>query len=702
MNIGRNDPCPCGSGRKYKSCCMARDAARGRESETGDTTSLRDVRGLQEARRHAARTETVWEADVIPVMARFEDGQSPRPVIVIITAGDMIIHHDMRGRLRGGAQAVAELVERELAKAAREVGVYPERLRVRHPDVAGALAPLLAPRQLEVESGELQHLAEVGGQMIEAVMGVHMWPPVCRPDTWSAWDLPAALVKELFAAAAKFYRLAPWRDVSNLQAPRALLRAGRSWTCCVLGNAGEEFGLVLYENASDLFDVVASGNTPEEPFAGIRGRVISVTFISGKEAGSDALREARLGHWEVAGPAAYPQLMTVNTPGGGVTADEIADMITLFDAVPRFVQANRHALAREEETGDPSDDMAWRDATSGIVFQYAGEAAWYMLGEDDETEDWRSDLRAELRDDLPAAFRAAVEEAGEDADDAAVLAALNRRLQQGTAAYNEQPQPDLGGLSPVQVQRLLDAKWNTPGGAVQLRNDLSLDDVAHVDLLANARTLLSLAVEHGGFGLTQAGNLKLDMVAELLSRMQLDPEYLSIVHRPGTRLKEQDLWPLHKLRVVCKLAGLLKRRGQRLEATHAARRLIKPERAGELHVLLFQTWFRKFNIGYGTRGHWPELQHQVAYTLYRLQSVAPAWRSAEDLLDDVVLPYALERAPRYGEMATSLARVDLQVLVLDTLVDFGLLIRRNVDSAGQRHREYMTTVLMVQFLRFEL
>ena len=22
-NIGRNEPCPCGSGKKYKNCCMA-------------------------------------------------------------------------------------------------------------------------------------------------------------------------------------------------------------------------------------------------------------------------------------------------------------------------------------------------------------------------------------------------------------------------------------------------------------------------------------------------------------------------------------------------------------------------------------------------------------------------------------------------------------------------------------------------------
>ena len=25
MNAGRNDPCPCGSGKKYKKCCLAKD-----------------------------------------------------------------------------------------------------------------------------------------------------------------------------------------------------------------------------------------------------------------------------------------------------------------------------------------------------------------------------------------------------------------------------------------------------------------------------------------------------------------------------------------------------------------------------------------------------------------------------------------------------------------------------------------------------
>jgi len=32
MNVGRNDPCPCGSGKKYKKCCLDRDQVRDKES----------------------------------------------------------------------------------------------------------------------------------------------------------------------------------------------------------------------------------------------------------------------------------------------------------------------------------------------------------------------------------------------------------------------------------------------------------------------------------------------------------------------------------------------------------------------------------------------------------------------------------------------------------------------------------------------
>ena len=58
--IGRNDPCPCGSGQKYKRCCLPRDeaaaaehaAARAREVERSDRDAViedDDDDGLDEA-----------------------------------------------------------------------------------------------------------------------------------------------------------------------------------------------------------------------------------------------------------------------------------------------------------------------------------------------------------------------------------------------------------------------------------------------------------------------------------------------------------------------------------------------------------------------------------------------------------------------------------------------------------------------------
>src|ERR1700752_2415417 len=40
---GRNDPCPCGSGKKYKKCCLTRDQALARQSQTaGSPAQLED------------------------------------------------------------------------------------------------------------------------------------------------------------------------------------------------------------------------------------------------------------------------------------------------------------------------------------------------------------------------------------------------------------------------------------------------------------------------------------------------------------------------------------------------------------------------------------------------------------------------------------------------------------------------------------
>jgi hypothetical protein len=64
--IGRNDPCPCGSGQKYKRCCLPRDEAaaveraRAHEREQAAATLIADDDdGLDEASNRAVRTDNL-------------------------------------------------------------------------------------------------------------------------------------------------------------------------------------------------------------------------------------------------------------------------------------------------------------------------------------------------------------------------------------------------------------------------------------------------------------------------------------------------------------------------------------------------------------------------------------------------------------------------------------------------------------------
>jgi hypothetical protein len=40
MKIGRNDPCHCGSGLKYKKCCLEKDRAASAASHPAETSSV--------------------------------------------------------------------------------------------------------------------------------------------------------------------------------------------------------------------------------------------------------------------------------------------------------------------------------------------------------------------------------------------------------------------------------------------------------------------------------------------------------------------------------------------------------------------------------------------------------------------------------------------------------------------------------------
>jgi hypothetical protein len=137
MKPGRNDPCPCGSGRKYKQCCQAADSRPDAPGSLGGTR--RRVVGI-------AAGEALWEVDAVPLPVAIEDGGRHRPVVILVTAAEVVIGTNMRDRLSGEPDALAEAIEREIVAAAREVGTFPERLAVRFPELSEPLQARLESR----------------------------------------------------------------------------------------------------------------------------------------------------------------------------------------------------------------------------------------------------------------------------------------------------------------------------------------------------------------------------------------------------------------------------------------------------------------------------------------------------------------------------------------------------------------------------
>lgn len=67
---GRNGPCPCGSGRKYKACCLAKDEAAAREARAAAATKAE-----AEAQEAAGKSEGAEAARPGPAQPRHGTAQ---------------------------------------------------------------------------------------------------------------------------------------------------------------------------------------------------------------------------------------------------------------------------------------------------------------------------------------------------------------------------------------------------------------------------------------------------------------------------------------------------------------------------------------------------------------------------------------------------------------------------------------------------
>ncbi len=297
-------------------------------------------------------------------------------------------------------------------------------------------------------------------------------------------------------------------------------------------------------------------------------------------------------------------------------------------------------------------------------------------------------------------FRAAVEEMLRE-DPHLAVEQINEGLQRAAMQYNRRPQRELGGLSPERVRLLLQDPWDG-AGVLTLYEGIPHRDLAGVRIVRNAKAMLGYLEETGEIPATATrGHFTRQALAEIAPRLTWPDDYLweGLLSRRGN---EEDYSPIHVLRLLLGLAGLMKMRKRRFSLTARGRKLLQEDRAGELFALLFHTQFREMNLAYLWSYGPPlsSLQHTLAFTLFRLGRVASDWKTPQRLLPETLLPPVIEELsdlPSWINTGAILAG-----RVLQPLAEFGLLHVKTTQSR-ERHRtvrHFRKSALYDRFLRF--
>ena len=228
---------------------------------------------------------------------------------------------------------------------------------------------------------------------------------------------------------------------------------------------------------------------------------------------------------------------------------------------------------------------------------------------------------------------------------------------------------------------LIEADWARPDGPIRFDDRMAVGDLAGSEFFHNARLLLQTIAEAGEVQATPKGNLKRDLVSELLPQLRLNPLLRRSHEDEGRVTDEPQIAALHLPRVVAELAGLLRRRTGKFTVTRQGLALLTDECAGALYRTLFLNFFRKLNLAYAAQfSDLPEFQESMAVTLWRLDDVARGWQPAGELAPLVLLPAVLRSVEAVCAGGFHTPGELLISFVLTPLLKFGLIQRASGDE----------------------
>lgn len=356
----RNAPCPCGSGRKYKNCCLGGDRASGL------------ARTLRPNPEEVAAAHP-WQVGIIPLALRLDDQPGRRVSVALVTAGGLVLQHEMLFQPLGRIDEVADALQAVVEEAEQRTGVSPLRVEVRHAAVARRLGRRLAVRGVAVASARgLPELDDAARSLAQHLGGADALPIMASAPTWNGWGLSATQCRALFAAAARVRRAEPWKRLGD--EPIDVWGDHGAWTAAVMGSGGQHFGLSVYTDARDFEELYAPGVDTEFALENMHGGMITLAFESRGELTREMQREVAAAGWEVADPAGYPVAYTSNTPAGGLDPEAVDVLTALLVAIPDFLDARKDVLG-EALAGHR---IVWEHEATGVrlAYEVPGGFAW--------------------------------------------------------------------------------------------------------------------------------------------------------------------------------------------------------------------------------------------------------------------------------------------------------------------------------------
>ncbi|MEP6620017.1 MAG: SEC-C domain-containing protein [bacterium] len=360
MPPGRNDPCPCNSGKKYKHCCAARDSRAAPMLHVMGSTSLTEI---ERTALNATRTSVPWQADVAPVTTSVENRPDARFAAIILGTHDVVLTADLDPNPPSTAIGVARLLAHAIEAQIKLGATPPSSITVRHQEVAAALAPLVEPIGVNRvhASTKMPELDEMLHSLRSHITGLpDPVPGLSHPETWAAWQLPPDLVANLFRAAAAYYTAAPWINLSGDEPLRVTIADGSTWFVSIMGQAGQVVGVAMYESLAEFESILVPGDT-RAAFNAFEHVLITLDFDARADLPKAMRNELATRRLPVAGPAAYPSIWTRNTIGGGIAESQVRDLIAILDAV-----AAMPPLAIREALVD------WTHQPTGITIRSEG------------------------------------------------------------------------------------------------------------------------------------------------------------------------------------------------------------------------------------------------------------------------------------------------------------------------------------------